>query len=390
MSAAHLQLCLRWPTLLAIAVCRPTRRAGAVQSILLLRLDGLGDCILTLPLVDALRACFPNARLTVLTTPMAAPVVASLAAVNHVYTMRPALSPRMPKYLRGLLGAMRAWWQHLRGRHFDVVVMPRWDADIYHATLLCALSRAAVSVGYADNTSSDKLASNRGFERAWTHCLPAGPLRHETLRALEAVWPLGCADGDPVPHLRVDAAQRDAARLWLGDTDGPRVVGLGLSSAETKKRWTAKLFRETVQALAQQTPVLPVIFADDATAEIAQDLHAALPGSKLALQVPLMEVAALLTECDVFIGTDSGLGHIAAAVECPTVTLFAQAQDCRTESGRHANSPERFRPVGPRTAILQPEHARPGCEEGCLSMEPHCILDIPPQLVAAAAFELLQ
>jgi ADP-heptose:LPS heptosyltransferase len=391
-AAAHVQLCLRLPTLLAIVACRPLRlaRAADVRSILLVRLDGLGDCVLTLPLVDALRACFPAARLTVLTTPMAAPIFASLAAVDDVLAMRPALSARMPKYLRGLVGAVLAWWQHLRGSRFDVVIMPRWDADIYHATLLCALSRAAVSVGYTDNTSPDKLTLNHGFERAWTHCLPAGPLQHETLRALDAARPLGCSGGDPVPHLPVDAAQREMALAWLGDTEGLRVIGLGLSSAETKKRWTADLFRATMQALEQQTPVLPIIFADSATAAMAQELHAALPGSRLAQQLPLMQVAALLAECDVFIGTDSGLGHMAAAVGCPTVSLFAQAADCRTEDGRHTNSPERFRPFGTRTAILRPEQARPGCEEGCSHTEPHCILDISPEQAAAAAFGFLQ
>lgn len=391
-SSAHVQLCLRWPALVAIAVCRPLRRAPAavIRSILLVRLDGLGDCVLTLPLVDALRQCFPAARLTVLTTPMSAPIFSSRANGDDVCEMRPALSPRMPKYLRGLLGAARAWWQHLRGRRFDVVVMPRWDADIYQATLLCAMSRAAVAVGYADDTSPDKLAANSGFQRQWTHCLPAGPLQHEALRALDAAGALGCASSDPVPHLLVDPAQRSAVRAWLGSRDTRRVVGLGLSSAETKKRWTAGHFAATVRAIAQQADVLPVILADGATASMARDLHAALPGSLLAQQLPLMQVAALLAECDVFIGTDSGLGHMAAAVGCPTVTLFAQAADCRTADGRHTNSPERFRPFGTRTAVLQPQVGRPGCEDGCASLEPHCILDIDPAQAAAAALDLIQ
>ena len=123
---------------------------------------------------------------------------------------------------------------------------------------------------------------------------------------------------------------------------------------------------------------------------MARELQATLPGSRLAQQLPLMQAAGLLMECDVFIGTDSGLGHMAAAVGCPTVTLFAQAADCRTDDGRHSNSPRRFRPLGPRTAILQPEHARPGCEDGCSRLEPHCILDIPAEQAAVAALALLQ
>ncbi len=168
LASAHVQLCLRWPTLLAIAMTRFRRRktAGPVRSILLVRPDGLGDCVLTLPLVRALRRCYPTAQISVLTTPMAASIFVSSGAADRVLILRPALTAGMPKFLRGLLGALRAWWQHLRGRHYDWAILPRWDADIYHGTLLCVLSGAAASVGYADDTAPDKLAFCRGFQRA--------------------------------------------------------------------------------------------------------------------------------------------------------------------------------------------------------------------------------
>ncbi len=394
-ATAHVRLCLRWPTLLAGAavhgVCRTPH--GSIQSILLVRLDGLGDCILTLPLIESLHRCFPAARLTVLTTPLAAPLFLTLAVVDEVVAVSTGLPPHWPKYLRGLAGAIRAAW-HLHGRRFDVALLPRWDADIYHGTLLCALSRAPIRIGYADGTTSYKLRTCRGFERAWTTVLPPGPLQHEARRALETAAALGCEAHDPQPHLSLLACQREAARTWIA-TALPGLAGdctriaIGLPAAEAKKRWPADLYLEALQQIAQHTPVAFVLFADGDTADVARVLQAALPVSCVAQQLPLLLAAAILAECAVFMGADSGLGHLAAAVGRPTVSLFAQAADCDDHTGWHSNSPERFRPLSPDGIVLQPKHARPGCGNGCCHTGPHCILDIAPQQAARAVASLL-
>lgn len=394
-AAAHIQICLRWPTLLAIAAVRalPRQPQDDVRSILLVRLDGLGDCILTLPFIELLHQCYPDARLTVLTTPMAAPLFLTLPLVDEVAVVCPAWTLRWPKYLRGLLGALRAA-SHLREHRFDIAILPRWDADIYHGTLLCALSRAPVRTGYADHTTAYKLRTCRGFQRAWTAVLPPGPLQHEAQRSLEMASALGCETHDPQPHLPLTENMREAAHAWLAtalsDSAGNwTLIGVGLPAAEAKKRWPAGLYREALQQIAQHHPVAFVFFADADTASVARTLQAALPQSCIAQQLPLLLAAALLAECAVFTGTDSGLGHLAAAVGCPTVTLFAQAADCNDNTGWDSNSPERFRPLSTRGAVLQPEQARPGCSHGCCHTEPHCILDITPQRVADAVTSLL-
>ncbi len=390
---AHVLLCLRWPALLAVrvghALCRKAHRD--IDSILLVRPDGLGDCILTLPLIESLRRCFPLAGITVVTTGMAAPLFSALPAVNRVIVLRPALRVGWPKYLRDLLGALRILPQ-LRGEYFDAAILPRWDADIYQGTLLCALSGAPVRIGYADGTTVYKLRLCRGFQRAWTQVLPPGSLNHEAQRALAAAAALGWETGDPQPHLHLQQAERDAARAWL-QASLPRSVGsriliaVGLPAAEGKKRPSPDLYRNVLRRLGDT--VAFVLFADSETAADARTLHGILPSSCIAQQLPLLLAAGVLAECTVFTGADSGLGHLAAAVGCPTITLFAQALTCGDHTGWHSNSPERFRPLHPRGIVLQPEHPRPGCENGCRASGPHCILDIPAECVTDAIRSLL-
>ena len=396
LGAWHVRLCLRWPTLVAVAAIRALRQTprADVQSILVVRPDGLGDCILTLPLLDSLRHCFSSARITVLTTPMAAPLFAASPAVDRVVTLCPASSPRWPKYLRGLLGAVRAWVCHLRGHRFDVAILPRWDADIYHGTLLCVLSGAPVRTGHADDTSAYKMSVCGGFQRAWTVAPRPGPSRHEALRALESAAGLGCNPGDPVPHVFLSEADRRSARAWLQTALHPTasartLIAVGLPAAEAKKRWTAALYILALREITSRRSVVFVLFSDRETAGVACAVHDALPASCIAHQLPLMMAAAILGECELFIGADSGLGHLAAAVGCTTVTLFAQAATATDHTGWHGNSPERFRPLSARGIVLQPEHTRPGCEDGCRAAVPHCILDIPPERVAEAVTSLL-
>ena len=391
-SRAHVVTCLRWPTLLAIALCRRFRRDSSqpVRSILLVRLDGLGDCVLTLPLVEALGQCLPQARLTVVTTPSAAPLFAAFSCVHETVAMPLPFSPRVPKYLRSLAAVLLVFLRRLRRERFDAVLMPRWDADIYHATLLCTLTRAGIMVGYSDHTSDDKLALNRGFDAAWTTVLPPGPLRHEVLRNLEAARALGCETPEASLHLPVRETLRERARAWMGNSSRG-FLGVGLSSAEAKKRWPAAHYSAALRALHQETGLTPLLFADDDSAAAAAAIQQAVPGARLAQAMPLMQVAAMLAECRVFLGNDSGLGHMAAAVGCPTVTIFSQAADSVGEHlSRHSTSPQRFRPFGPRTAFLQPDTGRPGCHGGCRALEAHCIADVPPERAVAAVLTLLR
>jgi len=81
------------------------------------------------------------------------------------------------------------------------------------------------------------------------------------------------------------------------------------------------------------------------------------------------------------VGGDSGLGHIAAAVGCATVTVSPHPV---TGKDDHTNSPIRFRPWGDRSVVVQPAKGGEGCLYGCERDEPHCILNIDVNEVASA------
>src|ERR1700712_5138052 len=92
LSAAQLRLCLQIPTLAASYLShalRRKRRSEVVKAILVIRMDGLGDCVLTLPLISQLRLCFPSAVIAVVTRTVTADVFRSCPDVDEVLSFNP-------------------------------------------------------------------------------------------------------------------------------------------------------------------------------------------------------------------------------------------------------------------------------------------------------------
>ena len=291
----------------------------------------------------------------------------------------------MPRQADALLAAFHCYWRSLRGRRFDIVISPRWDRDFYLATFLCALTRAPLTVGYEDGTSAAKARWNAGFQRTWSILLPAGPLQHEVKRNLAVGGAVGCDDSDQRPELKITARERTEARAWLGSDQDGFLLAVGLSASHPRRRWIADRYLAMLHLLGQRCSVRPVLFADLATNGLAQGIMNDFPQSRVAMLLPLPQVAALLSQCTAFIGSDSALGHIAAAVACPTVTL---SPNSLTSDPANHQSPLRIRPYGARSLVLQPKRPRAGCEAGCEGDRPHCILDISPQDAADAILNL--
>jgi ADP-heptose:LPS heptosyltransferase len=100
----------------------------------------------------------------------------------------------------------------------------------------------------------------------------------------------------------------------------------------------------------------------------------------------LRDVCAVLERCALFIGNDSGCAHLAAAMACKTLVI---SRHPRNGDPNHFNSPVRFAPQGREVRVLQPASGRDECTDACRVVQPHCILQVTVEDVAAAAHEML-
>jgi lipopolysaccharide heptosyltransferase II len=345
--------------------------------ILLVRLRQIGDVVFTTPAVHALRRRFPDAHLTYIVEPAAAPVVAGNPHLNEVI-----VAPRRGG-VRGLLDDL-ALGRRLRTRRFDLAI------DFHggpRASLLTWLSRARVRIGY-------EVAG-----RSWIYTRRVA--RPRELRARHSVvnqWDLLATLDIPPPDPAVSpvemtadggAAAAVAERLArAGVAKGDPLVVIHVSAGNPFRRWPAAHFVELMTALAIGDPARRIIVTSgpsegDAAAHIISGARARL-GSDAARRIlscgefSLAELRALLDLAALYIGGDSGPLHIAATTSVPIVGLYGPTLPARS-------APWRSHGCVTESVDAGPLPCRPCDQRACEPGDFRCLTSILPAQVAEAA-----
>jgi ADP-heptose:LPS heptosyltransferase len=288
-----------------------------------------------------------------------------------------------------VLSALLLYRSHLRGRCFDFALVPRWDSDEHLATFLCVLTNAVRRVGYTSKTSLAKSRINCGFDSAFDICLPAGSLRHEVVRNLAIVEALGGKVSDSRLEVRLtDRDRRKAGQLLARSRPSIRLIAIGIGARSPGRRWPLERYAEVLTRLRTEQTVLPVVVCSLEERHEAERLTNLLNGKGIIVSgAPLRQTCAVLEQCALFVGNDSGCAHLAAAMNCPTIVV---SRHPRNGDPGHNNSPLRFAPHGNCVRVLQPLTGRDDCKDCCRHVEPHCIEEVSADEVFATARELLR
>jgi len=163
---------------------------AGVRHILVVRLDEVGDVVMTGPFLRELRANARQARITLVVKESVANLVELCPYVDEVLTFEwlargPARALRL--HLRALRLARRALWP----RGVDLAIVPRWDVDWYHGAFLAYLSGARQRVGYSVGVVQHKQRLTPGYDQLFTRVLGDAPASHEVERNLEVIRRLG-------------------------------------------------------------------------------------------------------------------------------------------------------------------------------------------------------
>ncbi len=298
--------------------------------LLLIRPDHLGDLILWLPAVKALREARPEARLTALVGPWAEPALALVPWVDDIITFelpyfarRPKTDPAEP--YRILLGLAR----RLRAFKFDVAL--NFRPDFWWGALLAAAAGIPERVGF----------NLRRVTPFLTRAVPFDPEEHQVvvnLRLIDEGLGLGLRPpfGPDLYPLVWPAhpGAAEAAEVWVkAHVPGRPRVGLVVEAGAPVKAWRREAWVGLGRALTREFGATLVVAAGPGRAGALGPLAAEL-GARLAA-LPVGVLAEVFRRCDLVVGLDSGPLHLAVAVGTPTVGLFGPV------------SPGRFGPWGP-------------------------------------------
>jgi ADP-heptose:LPS heptosyltransferase len=247
-------------------------------------------------------------------------------------------------HLRGI-----AW---TRSRRADVYLIP-FPSNRWQYSLLAQASGArrrllhGYPVGYwraLHFLPSERVPAQRGL--------------HDVIQNLRLLRALGIdPDDTEAPRFllnEIDRAHASTLLRDLGLDDGQPFIAVHAGSAKTilaqAKRWPAAKYAELIEKLDR--PVVLLEGPDEAGVadEILQQVTGARP-HVLRLRGPLGDAAAVLERASLYVGSDSGLAHLAAAVKTPPVTIFAPAD------------PDRVCPFGYRHLVVQPNKSCTPCFE---------------------------
>ena len=357
-------------------------------SIIIFRLDAMGDVVMTTPLFRELKRTHPKSHCTVVLRHAFRPLLVTNPYIDEILTLTELRTTWLPRRVQQLLAAMLLYWKHLRKKSYDIAISPRWDVDEDLATMLCLLTNATERIGYTEKASPLKQRLNRGFEAAFSIRLPGGPVRHEVVRNLAVVEAFGGTVHDSSLEVRLTERDREfASRLLANVPSSAKVIALGIGAASAGRRWPLERYAECISRLARKVEVQPIIVCSAAEREAALKLAELLRCAPILLSGgPLREACAVLERCDLFIGNDSGTAHLAAAMDCKTIVISRHPRD---GDPNHGNSPLRFGPYCRRARVLQPATGLAACTSCCRVLEPHCIKAVSVDDVVAAVRAML-
>ncbi len=368
------------------------------QRILVVKLSDIGDVLTATPALRALRESFPDARVEALVPPNSTPVLAESPLIDDVVVFdkfqydRPA-----DAFKPSSLAALVRLACDLRRRRYDCLVI------LHHLTTRWGtLKYAALAL-----TSGVKIRAGLDNGRGWflTHRARDGGfgVRHEVEYWLDVVGTIGAVTEDTSLEITITADDEDFANDQIppplspsyqgGGGGGCPLVAIhpGSGGYSLARRWSAEGFARVADALVERhgARIVLVGTSADGVSQVASLMRSG--ALNLEGKTNLSQLAAILKRCDLFIGADSGMMHLAAAVGTPLVAIFGPSNH-RAWGPWLPGDEERGRavivradlPCSPCSYVGFSVGRREGCEART------CMRMVTPEVVLKAAERLLQ
>ena len=286
------------------------------RNILVIDFGQLGDVVLSLPALAAIRTRFPKARVTVAVGRPGAPVVELAGVADRTLpvdriALRDGFAPVSVLRIAGLV-------RDVRRQRFDFVI----DLHSLSETNLLGFLSGAPARLYKrrPGRSLDYLSNFR----------PPPPVEDTTRHAvdcyLDVLAPLGVTAVSRVPRLRPrpedDAAVTELLRKEKAGSDAP-LVGMFPGAGHPSRRWPLEHFAELARRFDAGDQLRTVLFAGPEERQLVREVRARFPRSTVVFdRLTVPQLAAATARLAVFVSNDTGPMHVAAAVGTPVVVLL--------------------------------------------------------------------
>lgn len=285
----------------------------SVKRVLLIRLRSIGDTVLSTPSLIALKRFLPEGQIDILLENWVAPVLDGFDAVDEILTVGNGI------------GSRTSVAREIRRRKYDVVFNIHGGTT---ATFLTAASGAKHRVGY----------KNYQYSFLYNHLLSSPSdfwkrdATHSAEQQLALLGFVGVPVGDrPKSRLAVtDAASRSLDLKFGGTAFGssdhsePFAIIHPIAASKTKE-WDLEKFARTAEFLRQKGIASVAVGTADENERLSKLVSLSSAQIRTVTGLSLPELIAFAARARLFVGNDSGVAHIAAAVQTPSVVLFGSS-----------------------------------------------------------------
>lgn len=345
------------------------------KNILCVRLDSLGDVLMSTPAIRALKESGRERHITLLTSPAGASVAALVPEIDSVlvyeapWLKATALrADSQPEYVMA---------EQLRQMAFDAaVVFTVYSQNPLPSAFLCYLADIPLRLAHCRENPYQLLTT-------WLpDPEPEKLLRHEVRRQLDLVAAVGCQTRDERMSLRIPANAHRRVETLLGELgleqERPWVV-IHPGASAPSRRYPPEGFAAVARQLVLEKG-WPVVFTGTgAEVDLVEGIRreAKVPLYSLAGQLNLGEMVALVSLAPLLIANNTGPAHIAAAVGTPVVDLYA------------LTNPQHMPWAVPSRVLFHNVPCKYCYKSICPEGHHHCLRLVTPESVVQAASELL-
>lgn len=336
------------------------------MKILIRATNWVGDAIMALPALRAVRSRFPEARVSIVARPYVADIYRNQGVCDQLITYDPS-GPH--KTLSGREQLAR----DLKAQEFDVALLLQ---NAFDAAWLVWRAGIPERIGYSRDGRGFLLTKRIAVPRPDE--IPA----HEQFYYLELVRRAGWIDSlqsESFIGLSVSTVDQERAETALrasGARPGRVRIAVGAgASYGSAKCWPPESFANFANLFRQHTDADVILFGTPSEQTVSQAIADGIKETSINLvgKTSIADLPALLSRCQLFVGNDSGAMHVAAAVGLPVVAIFGPTD------------PNGTAPVTPRCSVVQQKPYCSPCFLRRCPIDHRCMTAIAPSMVESAA-----
>ncbi len=345
-----------------------------IHNLLCIRLDSLGDVVMTTPAFRAIKEAHPQCKITLLTSPEGSRIASLVPTLNTVIPYdAPWMKAALPRPSSQREFALLETLQHQK---FDsAIIFTVYSQNPLPAALICYLAEIPLRLAHCHENPYQLL----------THWIPdpepGHEIRHEVRRQLDLISSVGIPIQHEDLHLQLPTGlsqqiQQQLKKLGI-DLHRPWVV-IHPGASAPARRYPARHFSQVARCLVKESQIQVLFTGSPLESALVEDIRQTMkaPSFSLTGQLTLSELTALLALSPLLISNNTGPVHLAAAMGTPVVDLYALTNPQHT--------PWRI----PHRLLFEDVPCKYCYKSICPLGHQHCLSLVRPESVVQAVHEL--